>query len=587
MKGMGIEKITALVGVMIAGGFMVAIFAGPMLAAAQSGQSELNNVVNQNRTIAIETASELADASHYVWDRAHGCDKVRQRYGSSGGYPGLADTPYTKYPPCVDSIRASEQGGVFQSIAGATSAYDDGLIGDAAGALYDRLDGGTDMEAKHGRIYFTIQEEIELTSFEKGYDNVNAPNYDFFTLAVSEEKSYLDRVEESNCEDRLADPSEGTEGFLLAFDEDSGADAGNRVATIDNNGQGKTVEGIEDEKDNKWLVSAYPYCKEKLFIQAYLSHGAIREHFNGNAGRVEAKLCPGDRGYIQVNKNVPKNFEEANAPSEERGVVGLALGESYHPFIQITHTTDESCNNPDADNPSPTDRVSDITSLESPSSGWGDVNWRGKQLEIHASADNPSQPTRIDIDDDSDIGDLKGCQIKIVDDSSGEVGVVNFTASQDKDEVTPIFRTGGLPPRHEEDSKDDGSNLDDNSNAETIYEDLVFDGRSIPRPDTNPDRHLGAIMTGENGNSRMVLWRDMLCIDASVDTSQKNGEWVMCGGSDNHHFPASPDHWTCIDGKDDGSYNDGWYPQEQPRNECDGNVPNRINGWLEDFSCGG
>jgi hypothetical protein len=567
MKGFGIEKMAALFGVLIAGAFMIGIVAGPMMAAAESGQDDLNNMLNQNRTVTIEHRNNLADAANYVWDRAHGCEKVRNMYDNDG-YPGLAGTPYTRYPPCVDSTRVSEMAAAGIAIDGIASAAGFEGIGDH---VSDVLQGGQDMEGRYGRIYFQVENEIELGTFR----NYGTPEAEpmFYALAPTKDTTYHDLVDVSNCGDRLVDMSEGTEGFLVAFNGNTGADGEDRVTGIGSQTTFVDDNEVQDEIGNRWLVSSSPYCKEKVVVQAYLSHGQIREYFNGNSRRQGIKLCPGDRGYIQVTKNVPSNFGEADSPLDDRGAAGAVWKNSYHPFIQITHIEEDACGS--ADSPGGSD-VDDSFDLPQPDS-WSGIPTRGKQLEIEANLDSPNSPTEFTLDNSAN-GDLKGCQIKITETGSGETAYVNWTTGG-KNKVTPFFRRSTLPdPQYG--AKDDDLDDDDHDQVEELYGKIELSGRQIPND-------LDILVDQQNGNGdRLELWRDLLCIDANtLSGTDKNGEWVMCGGDGDYGFPASPDHWRCVNPSNHDEIESGWYPQEEPWNECSGNTPNRLRGYTDNYDC--
>lgn len=574
MKGFGIEKMAALAGVMISGGFLVAIMGGPLLAAAQSGQDELNDVVNQNRTISIETTEDMASAATYVWDRAHGCSQVRPKYQTDQGYPGLAGTTYTKYPPCVDSVQAESTTGAT-GILGAYSLSD--LPGsNFADGLFERLDGGQDMEAFHGRMYFQVEDSIELTTFKDNYANVPG-DYDFYVVAITEDQSYREFT--SGCSQELANPSEGTRGFLLAFDSDAGADPGERLAYM---GNGRPVDGdeVDEEVGNRWLVSNDPYCNEKAIVRAYLSHGQIREYYNGNGDHAEARLCEGDRGYIQVNKNQPTEFGEAPSEYDSRGAVGLVFGSAYFPFIQITHTEGADCFNNNVQEPGST--ADDPNELDSPDGSWdSEVNHRGKELHIEASSETPGKPTRIDIDHESESpSPNRGCVIRIEDTHTDEVGIVNWTANtgddSHADSATPIFMDSGLPPELD-DGYTKGYSLPDGPME--IYEELTFDGRQLEDP------YGGSLLVdGDDGGHIMALWRDLLCADVQNGESDTHGQWIMCGGNQ-ENYGGSPQKWTCYNGD---KLKERWYPREKPEKDCDAigqSAPERVNGWDMEPEC--
>lgn len=587
LKGFGIEKVAALAGVLIGGGFLAAIMLGPLMAAAESGQDELGNTLNQNRTLNIEKEETMASAAHYVRDRAYGCDGVRNKYGTEEGYSGLAGTPYTKYPPCVDSIEASNIG-FFQGLAGGYSLSD--LPGsDHAGTLFDRLDGGQDMEARHGRIYFTIQEPIELTTYQSNYDDTES-DYDFHLITISEETPYRNLI--SSCSSELVDASDGTQGFMLTFDGTRDADAGDRIQLVGSSKGTIDDSDVQDEIGNRWLVGSDPYCHEKAIVDPYLDHGQILEYYNGNEGYVEAKLCPGDRGYIQVNKNQPGNFGEADSEIEEKGAVGAVYGSSIFPYIQMTHTVDD-CDNDDGDGPG--DDAYDAGDPTLPRPGdWGDVNQKGQQLHIVGNSETPGKVERIDIDNNAP-GDLAGCQIMIEDEASGQVGIVNWSSSNsDPDKATPIFFDAALPPEYEDDSL--GHNLDEKDGPRTIYENLRFDGDEMDYElDSNPSGHLGSYITTDDGHVR-TLWRDMLCIEdnsgyGSGGPDDDRGKWVMCtpsvdGGTYSGVNYPSPGGWSCVDGSSQTGLDTGWYPTAAMHKEsCDNNYgpddPHYMNGWGE------
>ncbi|WP_229112156.1 hypothetical protein [Halapricum desulfuricans] len=134
-------------------------------------------------------------------------------------------------------------------------------------------------------------------------------------------------------------------GFIIAGSAE--AIAGERFVGAGNRYLIFFKDDVSDSRTSAWLsntdaedfsdrIYCYAFLDELNFPWSdYQLHSSpldqTQQDFNDN---YEIKLCPGDRGYIQMNKMKPQNDGEA----------GEKWGNAHNfPFIHVTQTKTDSC----------------------------------------------------------------------------------------------------------------------------------------------------------------------------------------------------------------------------------------------------
>lgn len=289
LVGVGVVM-SAMLGVLVLGlAVGVTSPGGSLFESISEGLGLVDDQVSS--TITVEEKETFSDAARYVYHRAsnNGCGSggAVEQHNNQGGYAGLEGTHLGVKPPCAGSE------GTF------ASSTTNALGGDS----------GNDMEGVFSRIQFEISEDRENPIvFSKDGDTWIEQNY----LAASKEGFY-EKIR-NECFSRT-DTEEyfGTDSTYNFFFKSEGSTARANIWMED--------KGIEDNV----------YCRGANFDWTSFTNEKFRDE------DVEIALCPGDKGYIQMNKGErtgkgPNNKGEASK--------GLNDGETYFPFVQITETGD-------------------------------------------------------------------------------------------------------------------------------------------------------------------------------------------------------------------------------------------------------
>lgn len=335
-KGIGISTILKLtVALMVASLFVSVATLGSLGKALSTGFDNLGK--NTDYTVDIDESGQagrkkLSQTAKYVRQRAgnDGCGEdngkswntVKQQ-NNAGGYPALSDTFLGRRPECL----AGKSGGMR------------GLKGMAMSL-------GKDQEGIYSRVGFEVNEEITLNSRH----NTWLENRLRGALKGSVQDNTVSSCETDALGAVLRDATGGAVvgggtgaltgnpvaiagGAAVGF---IGAGAGSAANQLINNpgfvGTGdKFVVFVNtdnpeemDDRVNKWLEDAENYNYGKR-VYCYGGGGDIsgikstslsksplvkvyRDYYNED---FEITLCPGDMGYIQMNKGKPQNNGEA------------------------------------------------------------------------------------------------------------------------------------------------------------------------------------------------------------------------------------------------------------------------------------
>jgi hypothetical protein len=241
-------------------------------------------VIEGNEQEAKETFS---DAARYVYHRAsnNGCGSggAVEQHNKEGGYAGLEGTHLGVKPPCAGS------GGTF-------AASPSNAVGG---------DSGNDMEGVFSRVKFEISDEREQPLiFTKEGDTWIENNY----LGASKKGLY--ESINNDCTGSFSTRKYfGVDSSFNFFFKSSGSFS-------------RASIWMEDVGINENV-----YCQDADDI-------GVDAPVDGLSNEdVDVALCPGDKGYIQMNKG-----QEVKEGPNNKGE--STEGEAYYPFIQITETGD-------------------------------------------------------------------------------------------------------------------------------------------------------------------------------------------------------------------------------------------------------
>lgn len=325
-KGLAVQFAAVMISGIVAAGILSAAIEGPIQDTLLEGLTTTEDSLDEySGTIEIKdvgsyTAEErLSQAAEFVYHRARGCSEVKDEY------PALQDSPYTSSPDC----------GGFKTPNPAK-----------------RIEGSAnDFEGYAGSVKFRV--------------TGNEP----VVLATSEEAAQR-AADTYGATDGAGDPSEPDvipeakntwlEDHLLSASKNSYAETIRSSCPADPYGG---FDSPEDQYNIFFATAEEPDGR----VDGWMDENNIEEYvFCGGAGDkppvynkfedpdvgVIVQLCPGDEGYIQVNKGSGKPFQEGEAGAPAGGTATGAQG--FWPFIEITKlgsTDRESCGRVSSDPP--------------------------------------------------------------------------------------------------------------------------------------------------------------------------------------------------------------------------------------------
>ncbi|MFB6144823.1 MAG: hypothetical protein ABEJ98_05930 [Candidatus Nanohaloarchaea archaeon] len=369
MKGQ-IQSIGHLVLLLMVGGVVAGTIGGPLYGAMKDGYSEVQQFLGMSERVELDNSGrynatwELSALAHYTWDRAHSCSFVRETI-NSGGYRPLSETSYSREPPC------SGQGGTLIA-----SLYN--LWGNT----------GNDMEGKFSRIQFVVKDRIVLQT-RKTYGPHKSEGWKENYYKIKKQVSYASQeLNSTGSRDlrSITETSSTTQSFRpwavsvsgKSFDEMvyPGCGGPTPVRNLVDIGEKPVANAwpvvfTEDIKDGRvrhygksmnWQdakayakkkygswgnygidAAQYPLCSENndwlnarnIFgTQGYLAQDKMVERWSGKRGYTEVVLCPGDKGYLQVNKGYAATKGEFTGYDLSNEVWNGKT--RYFPYIQIT-----------------------------------------------------------------------------------------------------------------------------------------------------------------------------------------------------------------------------------------------------------
>lgn len=266
--------------------------------------------------IDVSEKDMLSNASQFVYHRASndGCledgkkptvpKQNKGKLSNVEGYPELADTYLGQKPSC--------------SATGATI-----IGGEKKDIVYET---GGDMEGAYSRVSFEIKGEGPIVLRSSGDTWLEK-----HLLAVS--KNSLEESLISECSKDFLESI--ADAFLSSF----GGDTEARHVGTGNYFVGYFVPDDVDDRAEPWLrdeLNKGVYCRKwdpEKSGDVTVVASPVGKKFDSKPQ--ELKLCPGDEGYIQMNKGSADNTDEAG---EE-----FTGGAYTFPHIVITHVEDEDC----------------------------------------------------------------------------------------------------------------------------------------------------------------------------------------------------------------------------------------------------
>lgn len=329
--------IAVVVGFSAAAVVIVSYVEGPLADVIEEGRTQME--MRTDHTIDVEKKQDLSDLSMLVYHRASndGCkysvddsgqmtcgseqhptichqingkyetddsvpDDVYWDYGEEGGYPGLAGSYLGRFPRCAST--------------GST-----GLVGNGAGATQQT---GYDMEGIFSRESFRITDEAGPITLRANSPREEAESYLDYKLAGFSKRSF---EYWTSCQTEYR-PGTKRIGLFFDVDKDLSGRVGNPMGNEEGNPAGS--DWIQSLGRYQWGESSQydfeakggPYCSPSSWPET------------GNGEPREITLCPGDKGYIQMNKGSPTNEGEA---AESQG------NAPNYAYIQITSVEQESC----------------------------------------------------------------------------------------------------------------------------------------------------------------------------------------------------------------------------------------------------
>lgn len=504
-----IESTSHIILLVLVGGILAATLGGPMYQTIQEGFEILDRYTGVDEYQDINNPDQLADFAHYAWDRAHSCDQV-QRTLQDRGYPALSDTDYTSKPAC--------------SGAPGTLAADitSNLVGDT----------GNDMEGRYSRIKFEIQQEIRLKSYEERYGTYSSwesnGNRPFLFKTVSQyEKGYSDWVWE-DCTNRLADKPLGKDqgtnqhAWPIVFDVDqSDLDLDRRFRF-----QGSAMSWREaEEGSDNGPPSIRPFCEEIPGDEpGYMIADSRVRTWDGRQGRTEVILCPGDKGYIQVNKGFASTDGEFTEYDWDANLHPV----QYFPYIQITSVNQSSCGEFRPEQISTGLSSGHTLYFKAQNGGSNDMD---NLKEFKLTNNNPQDfECRVQLSekdtafDDGGHVDFKlGARLP-----GNSYGDDNFPGTEESI-VSSYSLPGPAPP-------DDGG-------SETLYNFLAIYG--LDGRDVDPNSGQAALLKNEGGQKKFEMYGDLLCVKEPGDSKAK---WIACDESefsDETEITFAGQTWRC------------------------------------------
>ena len=521
-----------MVGSLLFAGLIGTLYTESPLAEAISRGTGLVEK-NVDHTVEISEPEQLSDLAMFTYQRASrlGCSENEggladfeggnvhlQNQGEINsskngnpeqqGYPGLQDSYLGRYPDCYGAEDRN-----FKGIGGASPT-----------------ESGEDMEGIYSREKFEIKNIVvleagdsqEAMAEEGGLETGDGGGT---TVERDQGTTWLEKnfivASKSNFEQqatkcsKLGGKFRGTrQQFTMYFQPEPSEE--------------RALPWMEDE--NQGIGDSGPYCKGTDDRNLEIAK------FMGGRGEIDEPskvvLCPGDKGYIQMNK-------WTNGDPTNTGEVGTVIGLGYAykaGFIQITELG-ENCGSAVPQIPEDENGVGNIYSIEANvNKGWTSVT----ASDLHRTRDEGKKfHTVSPYNFDPLEQDQCGLYLRDKDGIAGD----DTTGKNDNGAV--VYKQGTLIGHK---NSDTFPNLDSESIVNADLEEGNFNTGVSTEKDTRHMYYIGENslenvgFTGEQVNSEIPFLRsdgdntffqsygDMLCTKAETDDYERssNARWVVC-----------------------------------------------------------
>jgi hypothetical protein len=312
----GVLKLT--LALMTASLFISVSTVGDLSEAITESFENIQNATDY--TVEVEDVEALSQSAKFVRQRA-GNDGCKDSNGKgwntvpqqneNGGYPALSDSYLGQKPNCFGTA--------------STLARGNGVVGSAQSAIYEE---GQDMEGIYSRVRFEVTEPMAIETSENSGSNTWLEDRLVGVSRIGFNENTMTHGECKNAGAASAYLGMGSH-YVMYFQPDQAHKEPHRAD--------KWMQEFADRLENR----AYCHPDGEAYEFQQITISELDQHPVISATRrLENKvvLCPGDRGYIQMNKKTPM----------ERAEVGESwAGTSANfPYIQITNlgtSTNSTC----------------------------------------------------------------------------------------------------------------------------------------------------------------------------------------------------------------------------------------------------
>ncbi|MFB6158783.1 MAG: hypothetical protein ABEJ95_03930 [Candidatus Nanohalobium sp.] len=530
-KGLGFRALVTMAVTMITVTVLAATWTtGLVNDTLTQGQNKIENQQNTlSGQIQIKNKETLADAARYVWDRATECSKVKKQ-NKKGGYPGLKDTYLGKKPKC-SGMSVLNPTDPVKAITGS----------------------GNDMEGKFSKIKFQIKKPIKLNSTTQ-YGNPD-PQGNKFTYITTAQKHEYYQITTAQCNSVKEDGKffppfptrQQSSQKPYAYIITSSTDGSKRVTATKSSW---TWEQFK-QKYSQGQLQQTPqgiYCNKNAEGRPLVGtiKGPINELFKRNSmeGSVTLQLCPGDKGFIQVNKKKPQNDGEVSDS------IGGTTYEKRFGFIQLT-SLGESCSGGSA-KPAPPDIPPSATTS-------------GSILRVEVNVDNyPKTGERFRLyDERTHIGtgsrapvltppnDKNLCKLSLREvDSFATIGTYHDDGRVLFNQGAKIERNGVFPDKDSNSIVRTNWQIDyrdgENKRGELLAEDLYDELMSTGFTNDRIAREFKLLEDSkEEGKDLFNLYGDMIC---GTSNGAARAKWHVCSDDrEGMEVSVNSQTWICQD----------------------------------------
>jgi hypothetical protein len=345
MKGLATKAAVQTVLVTLVGGVIALAVAGPVLGNIEEGFGILGEMTADSSGINVSDKATFSQASLYVYQRASndGCFDPDSNSGSyksptvpeqidgdltppeginREGYPALQDTFLTSEPSCIatDDPEGNDMEGTYSRVNFVIDETRNGpiVLGQGNTWIDDRIRGARDVG-----FYEATQEECSQNVME------TAINTGAAGVVIGGQSSGL-----------LGASVLGGAGFVAGAGASLVKDA--RFVGVGRDYIVFFRDDVDNDRTDAWLTDSDKITDDRIYCYAFTEQVSNADFQDAELlespldsatedfSNTNVRLCPGDRGYIQMNKQKPHNDGEA----------GEDWGGNAHnfPFIQVTHS---------------------------------------------------------------------------------------------------------------------------------------------------------------------------------------------------------------------------------------------------------